>query len=480
MLKPTQPVAEGKTLAPEDLQAHLSQFLDAWQKAPQLVMRLRTYGVEANDVPRLVTAFAEAVRSRPIFDQLNYTHEQIARIAQDVSSASLGKEVDVSLTRLLYEWASHSENQAVLSQRGVSDSTLASISSLFRAADMSDPSSVFPRTRQWHRRKFIMHIGPTNSGKTYNALRALAAAKYGLYAGPLRLLAHEIFERLNKGQIVPLGEDPAPDAEPDEDVNLDAVPKGEKPAIQKQGNKKYARACNLITGEQQVTVEDGAGLVSCTVEMTPTGFMEFDVAVIDEIQMIADETRGYAWTTAVLGVNAKEVHLCGEETALPVIEAMLRDTGDELIVNRYERLSPLRVADESLKGDFAQVKKGDCIVSFSRSGIFRIKERVEKATGMKCAVAYGMLPPEIRTEQAALFNKPGSGYDVMIGSDAIGMGLNLCVFVWTVTLRCLMMYQENQTDHIRVYAEVEWQATGASQPLVHEADRGSCGTVWAS
>ena len=54
-----------------------------------------------------------------------------------------------------------------------------------------------------------MHIGPTNSGKTYNALRALAAANSGVYGGPLRLLAHEIWERLNTGQIVPLGAEAA-------------------------------------------------------------------------------------------------------------------------------------------------------------------------------------------------------------------------------------------------------------------------------
>jgi ATP-dependent RNA helicase SUPV3L1/SUV3 len=40
---------------------------------------------------------------------------------------------------------------------------------------------------------------------------------------------------------------------------------------------------------------------------------------------------------------------------------------------------------------------------------------------------YGKLPPEIRSEQAALFNDPDSGYDVLIGSDSIGMGLNLYV-----------------------------------------------------
>ena len=39
-----------------------------------------------------------------------------------------------------------------------------------------------------------MHVGPTNSGKTYNSLIKLSKSKTGYYAGPLRLLAREIYE----------------------------------------------------------------------------------------------------------------------------------------------------------------------------------------------------------------------------------------------------------------------------------------------
>lgn len=42
---------------------------------------------------------------------------------------------------------------------------------------------------------------------------------------------------------------------------------------------------------------------------------EYDVAVIDEIQMINDPQRGHNWTNAVLGLKANEVHLCGDERA---------------------------------------------------------------------------------------------------------------------------------------------------------------------
>jgi ATP-dependent RNA helicase SUPV3L1/SUV3 len=71
------------------------------------------------------------------------------------------------------------------------------------------------------------------------------------------------------------------------------------------------------------------------------------------------------------------------------------------------------------------IQKGDCIVTFSRSNIFKLKEMIEQNTPHKCAVVYGRLPPETRAEQARLFNDPNSGVDVMVASDAVGMGLNL-------------------------------------------------------
>lgn len=391
-----------------------------WKELPHVRHRLTTYGIPPLDIPIALSAFEETLRTKPFFELLEFAPQRVRRIADDLSETRSESNIDVVLTRLFYEWAAHPRGREVLSGL-VSPAALSSISSLFHAADLSDPGAAYPMIRQGPRRKIIMHVGPTNSGKTYNALRALAAAEYGMYAGPLRLLAHEIFERLNNGQIIPLGHDPDANAEPDEDITLDV---GDKPAIQKKGDKRFARACNLVTGEEQRVVDEHAGLLSCTVEMTPPG-MHFDVAVIDEIQMIADPERGASWTTALLSLNAKEIHLCGEETAVPVVESIVRDLGDDFEVNRYQRLSPLTVADESLNGDFSQARKGDCFVAFSRSRIFDIKQKIEKETDIKCSVAYGRLPPELRTEQAALFNKPGTGYDVMVGSDAIGMGLNL-------------------------------------------------------
>ena len=43
----------------------------------------------------------------------------------------------------------------------------------------------------------------------------------------------------------------------------------------------------------------------------------------------------------------------------------------------------------------------------------------------KCCMVYGSLPSETRSAQARIFNEEGTGYDVLVASDAIGMGLNL-------------------------------------------------------
>jgi hypothetical protein len=58
---------------------------------------------------------------------------------------------------------------------------------------------MFPRYPEARaiQRKVIFHAGPTNSGKTHHAIQRYLAAKSGVYCGPLKLLAHEIFEKSN-------------------------------------------------------------------------------------------------------------------------------------------------------------------------------------------------------------------------------------------------------------------------------------------
>lgn len=329
---------------------------------------------------------------------------------EELRALQSGEPVDEELwdmDRIKYDMAEISRNVAIdsalsirlchfISERRKGTPLGNVVSEVFRCADL----------RHFHmdmearglKRKIIMHVGPTNSGKTYNALRALASAESGYYAGPLRLLAQEIWERFNRGTIEPLIPDPT--------KSSNVVP------------------CNLITGEDRREVSPDARLQSCTIEML-TLLQRFHVGVVDEIQMMADRDRGGSWTFALIASNVRELHLCGEETAVPLVRSMLKETGDDLTVKYYKRLTPMHVDTESLNGNWANVRKGDCVVTFSRDGIFALKRQIEAVTGLRCAVAYGRLPPEIRSEQAALFNDPDSGYDVMVASDAVGMGLNL-------------------------------------------------------
>ena len=393
----------------------------SWITRVGLRQRLLRFGIPKRELPGLLSAFALDVQNGDAIWLGERTPSQLARLSHDISSPSKRFVIDQELTSFLYTWATDPRRQASV-EKVISRGTLDQMTRLRAAVDFTRIADNFPLARRMHR-KLILHVGPTNSGKTHTALRTLATARVGAYGGPLRLLAHEIFERLNTGQIVPLGAEATDHYEMDETSNFDVQVPGTPRAVLKHGNASFVRPCHLVTGDEQRGVE-GASLYSCTVEMLSLN-KRYDVVVIDEIQMIADSERGSAWTAAVLGSAAEELHLCGEERAVPIIEALAEITGDELIINRYQRLSPLVVAPRSLERDLTRIRRGDCVVTFSRSNIFNLKKEIEEKIGLRCAVVYGKLPPEIRAEQAALFNDPHSGFDVLVASDAIGMGLNL-------------------------------------------------------
>lgn len=270
------------------------------------------------------------------------------------------------------------------SDQHTSKYSIPNLDNQMKIADLRHPAEWYPSARSMQR-TIHLHVGPTNSGKTYHALKRLASCESGFYAGPLRLLAQEVYQRFRGAGI----------------------------------------SCSLITGDD-VKLPEGEKprIVSNTVEMVNLG-QPFEVGVIDEIQMIADRTRGWAWTRAVLGSRAKELHLCGEVRSVPLIREIAALTGDKLEIHNYERLNPLKAMDTSLRGNLRNLRKGDCVVSFSRVGIHALKSDIERSTGRRAAIVYGSLPAEIRTQQANLFNDPDNDYDFLVASDAIGMGLNL-------------------------------------------------------
>ena len=249
------------------------------------------------------------------------------------------------------------------------------------ALDLTMPASWYPLARSMER-TVIAHLGPPNSGKTHQAIEALISSDKGVYCGPLRLLAWEVAERINARGV----------------------------------------ACDLITGQERKQIP-GANHAACTVEMASTNG-HFDVAIIDEIQLLSDPSRGWAFTRALMGLPANEIHVCGDPCSLPLLQRLCDHTKEQLIVKTYERLSPLEVSLKSINC-LSKVRTGDAVVAFSRKDVHAMRQKVELLAGRHCAVVYGSLPPHTRSNQALLFNAPQSGVGVIAASDAIGMGLNL-------------------------------------------------------
>lgn len=73
---------------------------------------------------------------------------------------------------------------------------LSCMNDLKRISDLTNPSTWYPQARD-NQRKIIFHAGPTNSGKTYKAMQRFLKAQSGIYCGPLKLLAMEVFQKSN-------------------------------------------------------------------------------------------------------------------------------------------------------------------------------------------------------------------------------------------------------------------------------------------
>jgi hypothetical protein len=225
---------------------------------------------------------------------------------------------------------------------------------------------------------FYIHVGKTNSGKTYDSIQKLIGANKGTYLAPLRLLALEKFDELNAAGV----------------------------------------KCSFSTGEEERIVE-GATHVSATVEMADFNTV-YDVAVIDECQMITDRNRGYAWSKAILGIQAYEICLCTAPEALNLLIKLIEDCGDYYKIVRHRRNTPLIMEEKAFT--FDDVKKGDALVAFSKNRVNAIAAELMQR-GVKVSVLYGALPYEARIKQFRNFTSGEA--DVMVCTDAIGMGLNL-------------------------------------------------------
>jgi ATP-dependent RNA helicase SUPV3L1/SUV3 len=234
-------------------------------------------------------------------------------------------------------------------------------------------------------RRFIALLGPTNSGKTHKAMEALAQADSGVYLAPLRLLALENYERLQNV------------------VRADGEP----------------LAVSLITGEER-RLADNATHVASTVEMLDSR-NPVQVAVIDEIQMLADRDRGAAWTAAVCGAPASTVYLVGAPEARRAIEALAERLECPLEVHVLKRKAPLSMEPGAVR-KIRNLKRGDAVIAFSRREVLMWRDMITE-TGLSVATVYGNLSPEVRRAQAERFREGQA--DIVVGTDALAMGLNM-------------------------------------------------------
>ncbi len=238
----------------------------------------------------------------------------------------------------------------------------------------------FPKWRYPYRdqQQIYLHIGAPNSGKTHDALGALKEAGSGWYLAPLRLLAYEIFDRLNAEGV----------------------------------------ACSLLTGEEYIPVE-GAKLTAATIEMFNPA-KSGDCVIVDEAQMLADADRGWAWTRAMMESAAPEMHIIGPPTARGLIEVLAAAAEIPCEVLEHQRLAPIAVSEQH--HTLETLPPYTILVAFSRQAVLELKMKLERL-GRAVSVVYGSLPPEVRRRQADRFAEGET--EICVATDAVGMGLNL-------------------------------------------------------
>ncbi|RRV88152.1 RNA helicase [Stutzerimonas stutzeri] len=229
-------------------------------------------------------------------------------------------------------------------------------------------------------RRWVALLGPTNSGKTHRSIEAMAAAEHGIYLSPLRLMALE-----NQERIESMG-----------------VP------------------CSLVTGEEEI-IREGATHFCCTVEeFARFRHQHWDVVVVDEVQMMADPQRGWAWVDALVSAHTPKLMMTGPALIEPSLRTLCELCEDQLQVQRTKRLSPVEVAKHATT--LERLEPGSLLVAFSRKLVLELKGMLESA-GKSVSVVYGALSPEVRREQARRFREGEA--DIMVATDAVGMGLNL-------------------------------------------------------
>jgi ATP-dependent RNA helicase SUPV3L1/SUV3 len=223
----------------------------------------------------------------------------------------------------------------------------------------------------------VFHLGPTNSGKTYDSLLALARTGSGVYAAPLRQLAHEAYARLSE-----------------------QLPPG---------------TVGLSTGEEEI--DPMAPIVCCTVEKAP---MRGELLVLDESHWVADPDRGHHWARLLLTGDYREMHLISAAEAYLLLKPLVADAKHVTVVN-HKRLSRLDVLRAPVRPN--AVRPQTLVVAFSRKAVYAVAAELDQHRPGKVGVLYGALPPATRREVIERFTS--GELEVLVTTDVIGHGINV-------------------------------------------------------
>ncbi|WP_164701268.1 helicase-related protein [Modestobacter sp. KNN46-3] len=232
-------------------------------------------------------------------------------------------------------------------------------------------------TRATRPEKVVFHLGPTNSGKTYESLQALAATGSGVYAAPLRQLAHEAYAKLSA-----------------------QLPPG---------------TVGLSTGEEEI--DPNAAIVCCTVEKAPD---RGELLVLDESHWVTDPDRGHHWARLLLTGEYREMHLISAAEAYLVLKPLVTDAQQVQVVN-HKRLSRLDVLKAPVRTD--AVRPQTLVVAFSRKAVYAVAAELDQHRPGKVGVLYGALPPATRRQVIDRFTR--GEFDVLVTTDVIGHGINV-------------------------------------------------------
>jgi ATP-dependent RNA helicase SUPV3L1/SUV3 len=219
----------------------------------------------------------------------------------------------------------------------------------------------------------VAHLGPTNSGKTHDALAFLAERGAGVYAAPLRMLAQEAHRRL----AARLG----------------------------------AERVGLLTGEERVHTK--APILCCTAEMAP---LAGDTLVLDEVHWADDRERGSAWTTLLVGAEYRHLRLIGALDALPLVQRAFPEA--EVVV--HERMGAL---DWVGSVPIGALGPGTVVVGFSRRAVLALAGRMHRDRPGRVGALYGAMPVPSRRIEIDRFVSGET--EVLAATDVLGHGVNL-------------------------------------------------------